>query len=85
MMVDIILISQRGEVWPHKSNLTPSLFVIEVPVPDQVSERPYICVLWVSILLLSTIFIFDFLIFLSFSSGYEHSEKNRGKIIKYKY
>ena len=48
--------SLRGEVWAHKSSLIPQL-LIEVPVPRQDSER--------SILLLSTILMFDFGIFLT--------------------
>ena len=41
------------------TSLTPPLF-IEVSVPSQESERSCICVLGVSILLLSMIFILDF-------------------------
>ena len=37
------IISLRGEVWVHKTSLTPPLF-IEVPVPSQESERSCICV-----------------------------------------
>jgi hypothetical protein len=39
--------SFRGEVWVHKTILTPPLFV-EVPLPNQESERSCICVLGVS-------------------------------------
>ena len=42
-----------------ETSITPPLF-IEVPVPSKESERPYICVLGVSILPISTILIFDF-------------------------
>jgi hypothetical protein len=44
------------KVWTHKTSLTPPLF-IEVLVPSQESEQSCICVLRVSILHLSTIFI----------------------------
>jgi low temperature requirement protein LtrA len=47
------------EVWSHKTSLTLPLF-IEVSVPSQVSEHLFTCVLIVSILLLSTIFLLDF-------------------------
>ena len=48
-------------VWVHKMNLTPPLF-IEVPVPTRiVSGHVLMCyALWVSILPLSMILIFDF-------------------------
>jgi len=48
----------RTEVWAHKTGLTPPLF-IEVSVPTQDSERSCICVLWISILPLSTILRLD--------------------------
>ena len=47
-----------GEVWAHKTNLTPPHF-IEVSVLQE-SQRSYICVLRLSVLVLSTILIFDF-------------------------
>ena len=50
---------RRGGAWTHKATLTPPLF-IEVPVPNDESERSGICVLGISILPLSTIFILDF-------------------------
>ena len=50
-------ISLRGEVCAHNTCLTPPLFF-----KCQESERVCICVLVVSILPLSTILIFDFLI-----------------------
>ena len=53
------IISLKGEVWTHKTNLTSPLF-IEVPVPSQECERSCICVLRVSILPRSTIFLLDF-------------------------
>ena len=53
------VISLRGELWAHKTSLTPPLF-IEVSVPSQESERSCIFVLFVSILPLSTMFLFDF-------------------------
>jgi hypothetical protein len=46
-------------VWVHQTSLMLPLF-IEVPVPFQLSERSFICALWVSILPLSTIFLLDF-------------------------
>ena len=51
--------SLRGEVWTNKANLALPRF-IEVPVPSKESERTCICVLGVSVLLLSTILIFDY-------------------------
>ena len=53
------IISIRGEVWAHKTGLT-LLLLIEVPVLSQESERPFIGVLGVSILPVSTIFQLDF-------------------------
>jgi hypothetical protein len=44
----------------HKSSLTPPLFLIEVPVPSQKSERAIICVLEVSTCHLCTVLTFDF-------------------------
>jgi hypothetical protein len=49
--VHVHIITLRGEVWIHKTSLTPPLF-IEVSVPRDESERSCICVLGVSILLL---------------------------------
>ena len=43
----------------YSFSLTPLLF-IEVPVPSKKSERSCICVLEVSIMPFSTIFLFDF-------------------------
>ena len=37
------IISIRGEVWAHKTSLTPPFF-IDVPDPSSVSERSCICV-----------------------------------------
>jgi len=55
-----MLISLRREVWVHKTNsLTMTLFS-EVPVPSQECERSCICVLGISIMPLSTIFLLDF-------------------------
>jgi len=51
--------SLRGEVWSHKTILTPSLY-IEVPVPSQESELSCICVVGVSLLPLSMIYLLDF-------------------------
>ena len=51
--------TRRSPVWVHQTSLMLPLF-IEVPVPFQLSERSFICVLWVSILPLSTIFLLDF-------------------------
>ena len=51
-------ISLRGEVWVHKTSLTPPRFT-KVPVLSQESERPCMCVLWLSIAPLPTILIFD--------------------------
>jgi hypothetical protein len=48
------LISLKEEVWVHQTSLTPPL-IIEVPVPDQESERSCICVLEVSVLPLGTV------------------------------
>ena len=53
------IISLRGEAWARKVNLIPPYF-IQVPVPNQESDRSYMCVLGGSILPLSTILIFDF-------------------------
>ena len=47
------------DVCPPRTSLTPQLF-IEVLVPNQESERSCICVLGVSILPLSIIFLLDF-------------------------
>ena len=47
------IISLRGEVWTHKSSLTPR--------PSQESERSSICVLRVPILPRSTILLFSVL------------------------
>ena len=44
-----IIINIRVDVCSHKTSLTPPLF-IEVSVQTQESERPCLCVLWVSIL-----------------------------------
>jgi hypothetical protein len=43
----------------HKSSLTPPLF-IEVPVPSQEIEWSCICMLWLSTLSLSMIFLLEF-------------------------
>ena len=50
--------SLTGDIWAHKTSLIPPLF-IEVLVLSQKSKRSCICVLWVSILPLSTIFGLD--------------------------
>jgi len=45
----------------HKTSLAlPPFFFIEVPVQSQKKERPYNCVLGVSILPISTILLLDF-------------------------
>ena len=51
--------TRRSPVWVHQTSLMLPLF-IEVPVPFQLSERSFICALWVSMLPLSTIFLLDF-------------------------
>ena len=51
--------TRRSPVWVHQTSLMLPLF-IEVTVPFQLSERSFICALWVSILPLSTIFLLDF-------------------------
>ena len=53
--IQVTLGTLRGEVCVHKTSLTASFFIEEL-VPSRKSERPYISVLVVSILLLSTIF-----------------------------
>ena len=53
------IISLRGEVWDNEISLTPPL-VIVIPVPSQESDRSCICVLGISILHISTIFLLDF-------------------------
>ena len=50
-----LLILLRRAALVHKSSLTPPLFIY-VPVPRQNSEWSCICVLWLSILLLSAYF-----------------------------
>jgi low temperature requirement protein LtrA len=55
----VIFLMYLWEVWSHKTSLTPPIF-IEAYVPSQVSEHLFTCVLIVSILLLSTIFLLDF-------------------------
>ena len=52
------IISLREEVWVHKTNLIPPLF-IEVPVSIKESERLCACVFPVLVFPLSTILIFD--------------------------
>ena len=39
----VFIISLIGQIWAHKTSLTPSRF-IEVPVPSQESSRSYLCV-----------------------------------------
>ena len=53
------LIFLGGKIWTHKTSFTPPLF-IEVSALRQDVERSCIWVLGVSILPLSTIFIFNF-------------------------
>ena len=53
------IISLSGEVWAHKTSLTPPLF-IGVPVASQESKRVCICMLGVWMLSLFTILIFDY-------------------------
>jgi hypothetical protein len=48
-----------GEVWSHKTNLTPPP-LIEVPVPSKENVQSRTCVIGVSILHLSTICQLDF-------------------------
>jgi len=52
--------SQREEVWDNKSSLTPTLCFIKVHVPSQESDRSFICMLGVSILLFLRFLIFIF-------------------------
>jgi len=47
-----------GEVWAHQTSLTLPLS-IEVPILSQESERSCSCVFVLTIVVLSTIFIFD--------------------------
>ena len=49
------------DAYSPNASLT-SFFFIEMPVRDQESERSVICVLGISILPLTTILIFDFVI-----------------------
>ena len=49
----------RGEIWVHNTSLTLPLF-FKVPVPRKKIEWSCSCVLGVSILPLSTIFLWDF-------------------------
>jgi hypothetical protein len=56
------LFYQEGGVWNPKTSLTPPHF-IEMPVTSQDSERSCICVLWVSILPLSVIFLLGLVLF----------------------
>jgi hypothetical protein len=53
------IISLRGDVWGHKTSLIRPLF-IEVSVSSQENEQSSICMLRVSILPLSTMFLLDF-------------------------
>ena len=55
------IISLRGDVWTHKINLTPSLF-IEVPVSSEKSGRRYIYICFTDIQFVSdsTIFRLEF-------------------------
>ena len=56
------IISLSRVAWAHETSLTMPLFT-EVPVPSQENEWYCICVLGVSILPLSMIFIFDLELF----------------------
>jgi len=49
----------KSKVWVHKTSLTPPLF-IEVPVPSLEIKGSCICMLGISILPLSTIFLLHF-------------------------
>ena len=66
------------DIWARKTSLSPSLF-IEVSVPSQESEWPYICMLWISFLSLFTVFrtvltVCYFMFFILFiKSRHEHS------------
>ena len=51
---------QRGKVWSHKTSIIPPHLYIEVIVPSQESELSCICVLEISTLPLSTMFLLDF-------------------------
>ena len=51
------IISLREVAWAHKTCLTPPLYL---PVTSPENERPCMCVLVVSLLPLSTIFLLDF-------------------------
>ena len=50
---NVFFFSLRGGAWVHKASLTPPLYI-------EVSVRSCLCVLRVSILPLSTIFLFEF-------------------------
>jgi hypothetical protein len=56
------IISLRVEISANKTSLILPL-LIEVPVPSQESEQSCICMLGVSILPLSTMFLLDFVNF----------------------
>jgi len=54
------IISQRREVLVHKTSWISPLFFIEVPAPSWKGERECTCMLRVSLLSLSMIFVLDF-------------------------
>lgn len=51
---------KTNKVWAHKTSFTTPLFLIELPVSNQESELSCICVLKVSIVTLSAIFLLNF-------------------------
>jgi hypothetical protein len=59
MIILCFFFGLRKEDLAHNISSSPPPF-IEVPVPSQRSKGSYICVLGVSTLLLSTIFLLDF-------------------------
>jgi len=55
----VLFALQRGEVWSHKTSIIPPHLYIEVTVPSHESGLSCICVLEISTLPLSTIFLLD--------------------------
>ena len=53
------IIPLRGNVWDHRTSLTPPLYFIEIAVPNQESGQSCICVLGYRVCLF-TILLFDF-------------------------
>ena len=52
------IIPLRGNVWDHRTSLTPPLYFIEIAVPNQESGQSCICVLGYRVCLF-TILLFD--------------------------